>query len=190
MLPADDQPRKARHGPVWSIGLRWIDAAAPGGFREGTARVTADDPPLAAGREVSVFVIAASDEASLGLDTGDAGRAWLMISVIVVTLASAVGMWWSTRRWKRLLRVRLDRDPARVSVVRVRRSKAGWGVDYRPLEGVRLPNGLGLIKRGDLVPPEPEEELEVWSLGADGTGPLLVRQVDNDVWWTASGSLH
>jgi hypothetical protein len=187
---ADDQPRKKRNGPVWSMGLRWTDAEAPGGFRTGISTLKSDDPPFTVGRTVSAFVIDGSDRASLGIDTDDATKAWLMVALIVVMISAAAGLWWSTRRWKRLLRVRLERDPARVRVIRVGRSKAGWGVDYRPITGVRLPNTLDVIKRGRLAPPEPDEELVVWSLGADGSGPLLVRQVDNDVWWAASGSLH
>ena len=92
-------------------------------------------------------------------------------------------------QWRRFAAVPSEREPALVEVVAVVLTRSGFGVDHRPIRGVRFPGSFGIPRWFDLTPPEPGEELEVWSLHPDGGGPLLVRQSDG-IWWAASGSLH
>lgn len=115
--------------------------------------------------------------------------AWAIAGALVVTALMAPVMVHRARQWQRLATVPAEREAARVEVIRVQRTRAGFRVDYRPIRGVRLADSFGIDRWFDLDPPRPDEELDVWSLGPDGNGPLLMRQ-DNGTWRAASGSLH
>lgn len=119
----------------------------------------------------------------------DTGAAWTLTGVCVLGSLAAPFMLRRARQWQKLAQVPTEREPARVEVIRVALTRAGFAVDYRPIRGARIAHTLGIDRWFDLEPPRPGEELEVWSLGADGRGPLLVRQVDG-TWWAASGRLY
>ena len=117
------------------------------------------------------------------------GAVWVMAGLVALAAVVAAGMLRRAGKWRQLAAIPPTREAALVEIIGVQLRKPGFVVDYRPIRGVRLPHAFTIDRWFDLEPPEPGERVEVWSLGVDGRGPLLMRQ-DDGTRWAASGSLY
>lgn len=106
------------------------------------------------------------------------GAVWAMAGAVASSVLWALGMLHRARQWQRLAAIPGSREAARVAVIRTEITRTGFVVDYRPVSGVRFPHSFTIDRWFDLEPPSPGEQLEVWSSGPDGRGPLLMRQPD------------
>jgi hypothetical protein len=117
------------------------------------------------------------------------GAVWAMAGAVALSVLWAVAMMHRAARWRGLAASPGSREAARVEVIRTEITRTGFRVDHRPIRGARFSHSFTIDRWFDLEPPSPGEYLDVWSSGADGRGPLLMRQPDG-TWWAASGSLH
>lgn len=189
---SEDQPRR-RSSTAWDVELTWTDER--GQPASGKGRVVERTSAPKVGDHLPIAVTATGD---ISFETKQAAGALLLATVgfSLFCVGVAVHYLLSARR--------LSQQPTRLSltqavpVIVARRTdlsvrwRSGWGrrryaLDYRAEQPGARGGTFFVERRPDDRLPEIDDHLQVWTDGADGRGPFVVRRPGDDLWWLGGG---